>query len=167
MFYPKRYSSWPHVCHIILKVSFFFIVMFSYICCNLLSLFFIYLSDLKKPPRQKKKRDKMIIFIAGISMEFSSQFGYITTRGIAAQLFLKILKSVFSKMCVCYYLTGANHYFFGCKRFRQSNINEKFSKKKKRVSLYVQFQKNTRSPTFRPIFLWQFPNFYSSLYTDF
>lgn len=100
-------------------------------------------------------------------MEFSSQFGYITTRGIAAQLFLKILKSVFSKMCVCYYLTGANHYFFGCKRFRQSNINEKFSKKKKRVSLYVQFQKNTRSPTFRPIFLWQFPNFYSSLYTDF
>ena len=98
MFYPKRYSSWPHVCHhrIILKVSFFFIVMFSYICCNLLSLFFIYLSDLKKPPRQKK-RDKMIIFIAGISMEFSSQFGYITTRGIAAQLFLKILKSVFSK----------------------------------------------------------------------
>ena len=68
----------------------------------------------------------MIIFIAGISMEFSSQFGYITTRGIAAQLFLKILKSVFSKMCVCYYLTGANHYFFGCKRFRQSNINEKF-----------------------------------------
>ena len=39
----------------------------------------------------------MIIFIAGISMEFSSQFGYITTRGIAAQLFLKILKSVFSK----------------------------------------------------------------------
>ena len=73
----------------------------------------------------------MIIFIAGISMEFSSQFGYITTRGIAAQLFLKILKSVFSKMCVCYYLTGANHYFFGCKRFRQSNINEKFSKKKK------------------------------------
>lgn len=96
MFYPKRYSSWPHVCHIILKVSIFFIVMFSYICCNLLSLFFIYLSDLKKPPRQKK-RDKMIIFIAGISMEFSSQFGYITTRGIAAQLFLKILKSVFSK----------------------------------------------------------------------
>ena len=96
MFYPKRYSSWPHVCHIILKVSFFFIVMFSYICCNLLSLFFIYLSDLKKPPRQKK-RVKMIIFIAGISMEFSSQFGYITTRGIAAQLFLEILKSVFSK----------------------------------------------------------------------
>ena len=96
MFYPKRYSSWPHVCHIILKVSFFFIVMFSYICCNLLSLFFIYLSDLKKPPRQKK-RDKMIIFIAGISKEFSSQFGYITTRGIAAQLFLEILKSVFSK----------------------------------------------------------------------
>ena len=39
----------------------------------------------------------MIIFIAGISKEFSSQFGYITTRGIAAQLFLKILKSVFSK----------------------------------------------------------------------
>ena len=74
----------------------------------------------------------MIIFIAGISMEFSSQFGYITIRGIAAQLFLKILKSVFSKMCVCYYLTGANHYFFGCKRFRQSNINEKFSKKKKK-----------------------------------
>lgn len=97
MFYPKRYSSWPHVCHIILKVSIFFIVMFSYICCNLLLLFFIYLSDLKKPPRQKKKRDKMIIFIAGISMEFSSQFGHITTRGIAAQLFLKILKSVFSK----------------------------------------------------------------------
>ena len=96
MFYSKRYSSWPHVCHIILKVSFFFIVMFSYICCNLLSLFFIYLSDLKKPPRQKK-RDKMIIFIAGISMEFSSQFGYITTRGIATQLFLEILKSVFSK----------------------------------------------------------------------
>ena len=53
-------------------------------------------------------------------------------------------------MCVCYYLTGANNYFFGCKRFRQSNINEKFSKKKKRVSLYVQFQKNTRSPTFCP-----------------
>ena len=103
----------------------------------------------------------MIIFIAGISMEFSSQFGYITTRGIAAQLFFKILKSVFSKMCVCYYLTGANHYFFGCKSFRQSNINEKL--KKKRVSLYVQFQKYTRSPTFRPIFLCQISKFLQQL----
>ena len=36
----------------------------------------------------------MIIFIVGISMEFSSQFGFITTRGIVAQLFLKILKLV-------------------------------------------------------------------------
>ena len=163
MFYPKRYSSWPHVCHIILKVSFFFIVMFSYVCCNLLSLFFIHLSDLKKPPLQKKS-DKMIIFIAGISMEFSSQFGCITTRGIAAQLFLKILVLVFLKKCVYVNLTEANHYFFGCKRFRQSNINESFYfLKKKRVSLYVQFQKYTRSPTFRPIFLCQFPNFYSSL----
>ena len=166
MFYPKRYSSWPHVCHIILKVSFFFIVMFSYICCNLLSLFFIYLSDLKKPPRQKK-RDKMIIFVAGISMEFSSQFGYITTRGIAAQLFLKILKSVFSKN-VCMLLPNwGKPLFFWIQEISSEQHKWKVFKKKKRVSLYVQFQKNTRSPTFRPIFLCQFPNFYSSLYTDF
>ena len=68
----------------------------------------------------------MIIFIAGISMEFSSQFGYITTRGIAAQLFLKILKSVFSKN-VCMLLPNwGKPLFFGWKRFRQSNKNEKF-----------------------------------------
>ena len=57
--HPKRNSSWPHV------------------CCNLLSLFFVYPSEKatgtkKKKQKTKKNRDKMIIFIAGISMEFSS-----------------------------------------------------------------------------------------------
>ena len=98
----------------------------------------------------------MIIFIAGISMEFSSQFGYITTRGIAAQLFLKILKSVFSKN-VCMLLPNWGKPLF----FWMEEISSEQHKWK--VSLYVQYQKNTRSPTFRPIFLCQFPNFYSSL----
>ena len=74
MFYPKRYSSWPHVCHIILKVSFFFIVMFSYVCCNCCHYFF-YLSDLKKPSRQKKREIKRsVIFIAG-----TDQYGVLIT----------------------------------------------------------------------------------------
>ena len=109
--------------------------MFSYICCNLLSLFFVYLSDLKKPSRQKKKGIKRsVIFIAG-----TDHYGVLisirllTTRGIAAQLFLKILKLVFIKKCVYVKLTEANHYFFGYKRFRQSNKNESF-RKQKRVS---------------------------------
>ena len=144
--------------------------MFSYICCNLSSLFFI-LVIFKKPPRQKtkqnkkktkKKRDKMIIFMTCISTEFSSQFGFKTTRGIVAQLFLKILKLVCFKKCVSVKLTEANHYCFGCKRFRQSNKNESLPKKKKEFPLYVQFQKDTRSPTFSPIFWCQFPNSFFS-----
>lgn len=159
MFYPKRYSSWPHVCHIILKVSFFLLscsVIFVVICYH----YFLFILVIWKRHHDKKKRDKMIIFIAGISMEFSSQFGYITTRGIAAQLFLKILKSVFSKN-VCMLLPNWGKPLF----FWMQEISSEQHKWK--VSLYVQFQKNTRSPTFRPIFLCQFPNFYSSLYTDF
>ena len=74
----------------------------------------------------------MIIFMTGISMEFSSQFGFITTRGIVAQLFLKILKLVCFKKCVYVKLTQANHYCFGHKRFCQSNNNESFPKKKKK-----------------------------------
>ena len=62
-------------------------------------------------------------------MEFSSQFGFIKTRGISAQLFLKIL-SLFLKKCVYVKLTEANHYFFGYKRFRQSNENESFQEKR-------------------------------------
>ena len=73
----------------------------------------------------------MIIFMTGISMELSSQFGFITTRGIVAQLFLKILKLVCFKKCVHVKLTEANHYCFGNKRFRQSNKNESFPKEKK------------------------------------
>ena len=106
----------------------------------------------------------MIIFMTGISMEFSSQFGFITTGGILAQLFLKILKLVCFKKCVYFKLTEANHYCFGYKRFRQSNKNESFPKKKKEFPLYAQFQKYTRSQTFSPIFWCQFPNFHSSLY---
>ena len=70
-----------------------------------------------------------------ISTEFSSQFGFKTTRGIVAQLFLKILKLVCFKKCVSVKLTEANHYCFGYKRFRQSNKNESFPKKKKNSPL--------------------------------
>ena len=108
--------------------------MFSYICCNLLSLFFVYLSDLKKRSRQKKGIKRSVIFIAG-----TDQYGVLisirllTTRGIATQLFLKILKLVFIKKCVYVKLTEVNHSFFGYKRFCQSKKNESF-RKQKRVS---------------------------------
>ena len=73
----------------------------------------------------------MIIFIAGISMEFSSQFGYITTRGIAAQLFLKILKSVFSKN-VCMLLPNRGKpLFFWMQEFSSEQHKWKVKKKKK------------------------------------
>ena len=59
-------------------------------------------------------------------------------------------------MCVCYYLTGANHYFFGCKSFRQSNINEKLKKKKSfplrsipKVYAFADISPNILMPNFQ------------------
>ena len=77
----------------------------------------------------------MIIFIAGISMEFSSQFGYITTRGIAAQLFLKILKSFFSKNLCMLLPNWGKPLFFWMQEISSEQHKWKVFKKKKSFSL--------------------------------
>ena len=64
----------------------------------------------------------MIIFIAGISMEFSSQFGF-KDRGNRSTIIMSykyLLELLFVKKCVYVELTEANYYFFGYKRFHQS-----------------------------------------------
>ena len=156
MFYPKTYG-----CTFVILFQKFhsFLLSCSVIFVVICYHYFLFLLVIWKSHHdKKKKRDKMIIFIAGISMEFSSQFGYITTRGIAAQLFLKILKSVFSKN-VCMLLPNWGKPLFFWMQEISSEQHKWKVKKKKRVSLYVQFQKYTRSPTFRPIFLCQISKF--------
>ena len=69
-------------------------------------------------------------------MEFSSQFGYITTRGIAAQLFLKILKSVFSKnVCMLLPNWGKPLFFWMQEISSEQHKWKVFKKKKKSFSL--------------------------------
>ena len=98
----------------------------------------------------------MIIFIAGISMEFSSQFGYITTRGIAAQLFLKILKSVFSKN-VCMLLPNwGKPLFFWMQEISSEQHKWKVKKKKSfplrsipKVYAFADISPNILMPNFQ------------------